>query len=351
MSGVADNITAPRSADADALLQTGVVDPRVLAGHLRGLSLADAAGEAITDVEVRGVLKHHSSGSRCTLELAVRTAGRWRPVIAKIYNKDHADALPIMKAIAQSGFGPQDEWSIPQPLAYVPSLQCLLLEKVEGVRAEDVFKTGREDAHAAAAARAAQWLARFHARGPSVGQPLTADEHLHSSSMQKYSDEIAEQGGPCAAKAATLLERLEALLPTLSAVPMSAGHASFSPAHVILAEKRTVVFDWDGYDVADPSRDVARFLAALRPVALRRFGSVNGLDRAAEVFRSTYLAASGPERARNLRFFEAATCLNMAKHTLSRSVHAEKEKDRDKKRRKAEAMLDAGFAVLDGEAR
>jgi len=132
-------------------------------------------------------------------------------------------------------------------------------------------------------------------------------------------------------------------------VPPCAGHASFSASHVILAHGRTVAFDWDGYDLTDPARDVARFLAALRPVALRRFGSVRGLDRAAEVFRTTYLAASQPELASNLRFFEAATCLNLAKHTLARSVHT--AKDRDKKRRKAEAMLDEGFAVLNGGAR
>ena len=185
MSGIADNMTASVSADAETLLQTGVVDPRVLAGHLRGLSLPDADGEAVTDVEVRSVLKHHSSGSRCTLEIAVRTDGRWRPAIAKIYNKDRSDALQVMKAIEQSGFGPQDELSIPQPLAYVSSLQCLLQEKVEGVRAEEVFKTGDQGAHAAAAERCARWLARFHARGPRLGQPVAADEYLNSSSMQK----------------------------------------------------------------------------------------------------------------------------------------------------------------------
>ncbi len=333
---------SPPLTDLERVLQTGVVDPTVLTKHLRGISLFGPNGEAVQEVQVRGVLKYHV-GKRCALEIAVRTGDRWRSLIAKMYRKDRSDVFQAMKGIEQSGFGPQDEFSIPQPLAYVPSLHCLLQEKVEGTRAEEVFETGDDRTRAAAAERCALWLARFQACAPKAGELLYANDFLNSKSMQRYSREIAKRGGPCADKAAALLQRLEDALASLSPVPMFAGHGSYAGGHVILAQGRTVVFDWDGYDVADAARDAGRFLAALRRPAFGRFGSVKALDGTAEVFLKIYLAASPPELTRNLRFFEAAACLNLAKHALCRPVPFWQEKQR-----KAEAMLDEGLAVLDG---
>ena len=38
---------------------------------------------------------------------------------------------------------------------------------------------------------------------------------------------------------------------------------------IILTEERTITFDWDSYDVADPGRGVARFLVALQRLAFK----------------------------------------------------------------------------------
>ena len=62
-----------------------------------------------------------------------------------------------------------------------------------------------------------------------------------------------------------------------------------SPSHVILAAGRTVTIDWDGYDVADPARDVARFIVALKRLALGSLSSIRALDAVADVFVQTYV--------------------------------------------------------------
>lgn len=333
---------SPPLTDLERMLQTGVVDPLVFTKHLRGVSIFGPSGEDVQEVQLRGVLKIHA-GKRCALEIALRTGDRWRSVIAKMYRKDRSDLFRAMKGIEQSGFGPQDEFSIPQPLAYVPSLHCLLQEKVEGTLADEVFETGDDRTRAAAAERCALWLARFQACTPQAGESLDANDFLNSKSMQKYAREIARRGGPCADKAAALLQRLEEALASLSPVPMCAGHGSYAAGHILLAGGRTVVLDWDGYDVADAARDATRFLAALRRLAFSRFGFIKALDGTAEVFLKTYQAAGQPELQRNLRFFDAAACLNMAKHSLCRPFPLWQEKQRQ-----AEAMLDEGFAVLDG---
>ena len=133
-------------------------------------------------------------------------------------------------------------------------------------------------------------------------------------------------------------------MPSLSPAKLCAGHGSFSASHIILGQGRTAAIDWDGYDLADPARDVARFLTAFRRSALGRLGSIRALDGTAEVFLNTYLAVGHPEVKKNLRFFEAATCLNLARHTLCRpGPRLQAKLD------KAEAMLDEGFRVLEGE--
>jgi aminoglycoside phosphotransferase (APT) family kinase protein len=335
---------APPLTDHETVLQTGVLDPLVMAGHLRGISPFDSSGETL-EVHVREVLKHHA-GKRCTVEMALHTEGGWRSFVAKIYRKDHSEVFHTMEEIRQAGFGPDDEFSIPQPVAYVASLECLVQEKVDGTRADEIFKTGDEQSRAAAAKRSALWLARFHALGPRTGSRTHAKDYLDSKSMQRYAQEIAARGGSLADKVAYLHERLVDGLTSLSPTALCAGHGSFSAAHVLLGPQRTVVIDWDGYDVADPARDVARFLAALRRPALGRLGSIRALDGTAEVFLNTYLAAGPPEVKNNLNFFEAATCLNLARHTLGR--HGA---DRPEKHDKAEAMLDEGLQILEGEPR
>ena len=150
------------------------------------------------------MLKHHP-GKRCTLEIAVKSGGRWHSLVAKICRKDRSDAFQAMQGIQQAGFGPQDEFSISQAFGYAPSLRCLLQEKVDGTPADDIFRDADEPTRAAA---------------------------------------------------------------SVSDVELRAGHGSYDAAHVYLSGNHTVTIDWDWHDVADPARDVARFLYSLRRGAL-----------------------------------------------------------------------------------
>jgi aminoglycoside phosphotransferase (APT) family kinase protein len=316
-----------------------VLDPISLVKHLRGVSRAPWNGRAVEEVRMR-VLKHHL-GRRCTLEIGLRTEKRWHFLIGKVYRKDRSQIFQTMERIQQVGFGPQDEFSIPQPIAYLSSLRLLLQEKVEGPLADEIFKTGDEHSRAVAAERCGLWLARFHTLAPKAGQVSCAKAYLDSGSMQRCSRDMTKQGGHLPGKAARLLQRLGEASSSLSPVEMCPGHGGYRATHVILVPGRTVTFDLDTYDVTDPARDVARFLSALRSLALAQLGSIRMLDGAAEVFLDAYLAAGPPDVKKNLCFFEAASCLKRAKQSLSRSVPHGQER--------AEAMLDEGLRVLDGK--
>jgi aminoglycoside phosphotransferase (APT) family kinase protein len=308
-----------------------VFDSAVLTKYLQGVSLGQWDRGTIEETRIVRVLKHHL-GQRCTMEIGVRTQNGWQFLIGKVYRDDRPDILRAMKRIQRAGFGPHDEFSIPRPLAYLKSLHFFLQEKVEGPVAKEIFKSGDERCRAAAAKRCALWLARFHEFGPKAGPIFDAERCL--GVLRERTRRIARLGGRCAEKAKRLLEWLEHAARGLQAVEMRAAHGSFSPAQLILAKVRTVTFDWDGYDVADPARDVARFLYALRRLALDQLDSVRALDGAAEAFLETYQAVGPTELQTNLLFYQAAACLKLA-----RTVAHWREK--------SEVMLDEGLSLLD----
>ena len=307
-----------------------VMDSAALTRHLRGISLGGWQEGAVEEARVVRVLKHHI-GRRCTLEIGLRTGSRWRFVIGKVYREERTDILHAMREIQEAGFGRHDEFSVPTPLAYLSSLHFFLQEKAEGPVAKEIFKRGDEQIRAAVAKRCALWLARFHVVGPKQGPIDTSERCL--SVLRERTRRIGRLGGRCAVKARRLLEWLEYECTRLREVELRAGHGSFSPAQLILTEVRTVTVDWDGYDVADPARDVARFLYALRRYALDQLDSVRALDGAAEIFRTTYQAAGPRDFQTNLLFYQVAACLKLA-----RTVAHWQEK--------SEVMLNEGLSLL-----
>ena len=313
-----------------------ILDPVALAKHLQSVWIGPWIGGVTNEIQV-SVLRHHVA-QRCTLEIGLRTENGWHFLIGKVYRKDRSDFFQTMKKVQEVGFGLHDQFSIPQPFAYLPSLRLLLQERVEGPTAQEVFVSGDERRHTETAEQCALWLARFHALAPHVGPKSPPRDYLSSKRMRQCRSDISNLDGSFAGKTDRLHHLLEDAATSLGPVDMCAGHGAYRPDHVILSPSRTIVFDFDTQDVADPARDLARFLVALRRLALE-LGSIRALDDAAEVFLETYLGVSQPGVDRNLRFFEAAACLKRARHALSHPV--------SHRRDKAEAMLDEGLRALE----
>jgi len=321
---------SPPVDDPDIPTLGTVLNPKELGKQLKLVSSSEW-WRALREVRIQ-VLEWRSA-KRCTFEIALRT-----DLIGKVYAKDRPNVYQVMETLTRAGFGPEADFSIPQPIAYVPSLRLLLQEKVEGIPAKLIFRRGDERQRAAAAERCAQWLARFHALAPPPGQVLDVEGILRRT--ERKSRLVSEEGGALAAKSAQLFGRLKAAASSLGRIPMCPGHGDYTPYQVILAEGRTVVYDWDLYVVADPTRDVAKFMVSLARQALHRLGSIRVLDGAAEGFLKTYLASGGHSQvAARLPFYKAIFCLSGA----NRDVLTKAPDWRDR----AEAMLDEGLRTLD----
>jgi aminoglycoside phosphotransferase (APT) family kinase protein len=308
-----------------------ILDPVRMEQLLRQV-LPDRWGP-VRDVRFQ-ILKHNRG--RCTFEIAWPGADGVRAVIGKVYATDRADIYRTMETIRRAGFGPDDEFSIPEPLAYVPELCLLLQEKVHGPRAKEVFLTGSERDRTDAAERAARWLARFQATAPPLEDADRADDPLQS--VEEWSQGLTDAGGPLADKAARLGEQLEVAARERRPIELCAGHGDYRSGQILLAEGRTVTVDWDRYDVANPIRDVATFVVALKRIGWKNPDSNAVLDRVAERFLATYLSSVSPEVRSNLQFYEAARCLQVASKDVARREAGWIGK--------ASAILDLGLALL-----
>jgi len=178
------------------------------------------------EARVRALKRHRL---RCTFEIVVRTERGWRSVVGKGCTTDRADVFATMAAPSQTGFGPEAEFSIPEPLACLPSLGVRLEEEIEGPSAKEILLKGRPPERLAAAERCGRWLGRFHGPAPRVATAV-------DPRCRRWADQVASVGEPLARKAADVGNAAAAVL---NQVPSKTP--SRVPARV--ADSRAVAFD------------------------------------------------------------------------------------------------------------
>src|SRR5205823_6698244 len=104
---------------------------------------------------------HKPGQGRCTFEITLGTTSGCYSLIGKVYADDRSDVYHTMVDIRRVGFGPEAEFAIPRPVAFLAPLHLLLCEKVTGTRATELIVDPNEGNRVLAAERCARWLARF----------------------------------------------------------------------------------------------------------------------------------------------------------------------------------------------
>ena len=188
----------------------------------------------LQDVELQ-VLKHHR-GKRCTLDITLQTSTGKHALIGKVYAKDRSDVYRAMKQIGQFGFGPEAEFSIPQPYAFIPELRLLLQEKVGGPLTKKILLNSGERGRTRAGERCACWLAHFHTQAPLSG-PVHV---LTDERMEDCVSRLAKRAGSLGDKARLLFDQLQSR--SVDCREMRACHLGYSYHQIILTETRVVTF-------------------------------------------------------------------------------------------------------------
>lgn len=290
---------------------SAVLSQETFRSELNRMFLSEWGGGVPDEIRLRPLKAHKD---RCTFEITGRTGNELHTLIVKVHDVDRSDIFVTMQTIAESGFGQESEFAIPQPLGYLSSLHVLFEEKVEGKWAMEIFLDGALDEQIATASHCGAWLARFHSQGPRLGsleQPLDYLPHI-----SRWSDLVKKFGNPFVAKSELLAQKLEAVVPVSSDLESSPGHGSYIPENVLVTESRTIVIDLDKCDVADPSRDLASFIISVRRLGLKQEGSMRTHDAAVEAFLDAYRTPRGDAAMRHLPFFVATECLHRAHRDL-----------------------------------
>jgi aminoglycoside phosphotransferase (APT) family kinase protein len=258
------------------------------------------------------VLKSHRR--RCTFEIALETERSRHAVIAKAYARDRVDILQAMEAFGRAGFGPEDDFSIPQPLTHLSGLGVRLEERVQGTSAKELFLRGNPQERGATAERCASWLARFQMVAPPLRGKVT-DPAVQLSRWQSWTDDVAAAHQGLGDKCRLLLQKLTAAVPPPGTFTYCASHGSYIPEHVLLCGRRTAAIDLDEHGMADPAREVAWFVISLQRLALKHLGSFHALDDLREHFLNAYVRV-GHEAIPHYGFYRAAECLHRGRRDV-----------------------------------
>ncbi len=310
-----------------------VLDEEEFKTELERLSVSQWHWGIPQEVSIKPLKAHKN---RCTFDVEVKTGTGRHHVIAKAHSLDRSDVFEAMKAVVQSGFGPESDFAIPRPLEYLPSIHVLFEEKIQGTRAMDVFLKGDLDEQKAAAKRCATWLAQFHAAAPRLGD-MSKLNRLPTTILW-WTDEVKGYGEPFASKVESLLCKLKAAMPASDAINRCLGHGSYIPEHVFLDGERTITIDLDEHGMTDAAQDIAWFVVSLQRLGLKQVGSIHVHDRAVEAFVEAYAATSDRDALRHLQFFKAAEFLHRVHRDLYGRITPIPEW--------AEIMLDEGIRAL-----
>ncbi|MFT4036563.1 MAG: phosphotransferase [Thermomicrobiales bacterium] len=221
-----------------------------------------------------------------------------QPVARTVYAKTYRDndegqrAFDLLTAFARWSADP-GVFSVPEPLAYHPDLQTLVLAEAPGTRLLDIVRQHDPGEAAAAVRRAARAVAAMH-RAPVRGPLLT--EMAHDKDAQ-FSDVAANLMSSYPQMAAEIADVAGEITAVFEEPELSPTHYDLKQGHILIDDGATTILDFDKMALGDPLIDVANVVATL---GAEREGSAKRAARRgnlAGVFVEEYFAAVPSEWA------------------------------------------------------
>jgi DNA-binding response OmpR family regulator len=269
-------------------------------------ALAEVFGEPVEVLAVAVV--RHQPGRRCTLryELQRRGTANSQRIYAKTYVSRRTAARvhrTLSAAAAANGV------RFPEPLGYLPRLHLVLQARLEGRSATPRLLAGDE----ALASRIAEIAFALH----TSNAKLEGNHRLHHE-LASLDARVAGLPPDLAARAQDHRAAAEAALTPLR-WRRRPVHRDFHEGQVVVdANGRLGLLDVDNAAISEPAVDVARFLARLQLLALKKPESRAAVAASAAAFRTTYFSLDRQLDRRLLRALEATTLLRLACLDLER---------------------------------
>jgi hypothetical protein len=213
-------------------------------------------------------------------------------VIAKMFTDDLGPrSFQAITHLWNSGFNRQSPCQVPEPLAFYPDLNFLLMRYASGDPVRNALDRESDLNLAECCRRAAEFLVELHRSKIIFGNP---EAEWHSLKLFRLATRVIK----AAAAQPEHLEMIRSLfrqvndrvlkLPARRRLVQT--HGRYHHDHVFISPAATVVIDLDRCCPSDPGKDVAEFVSVLRSTCFKHGGDMARVEEATSAFLREYLA-------------------------------------------------------------
>jgi aminoglycoside phosphotransferase (APT) family kinase protein len=255
-------------------------------------------------LECKTTIVQNTGTGRLTLRYDVENG---QTLYAKLYTDELGPhSYNVMKQLWDNGFGASSRYQVPEPLAYLPEHNFVLMRSVSGYPLAGALNgEGPLDLIEGCRA-AARWLAAFHRSSIRVGEP---EADWDSLKIFRVSVRLIKAAATRPEERSVLLDSMHALKARIKEFPangpVAQTHGRYHHEHVFIDGDRVAIIDLDRSRPTNPAKDVAEFLRVLRMSAYRSHPDMKRADEATNAFLEEYLAQV-PEAAASLPYYWSA---------------------------------------------
>jgi aminoglycoside phosphotransferase (APT) family kinase protein len=226
---------------------------------------------------------------------------------AKLYTDElGAHSYAVMKNLWDNGFDRASRFQVPEPLAFLPDHNFVLMRSVAGSPLADALN-GKGPLDLIEGCReAARWLAAFHRSSIRVGE---LEPDWDSLKIFRICVRLIKAAATRTEERDDLLDSMHVLKARIKDFPargpIAQTHGRYHHEHVFIGGGVVSVIDLDRSRPTNPAKDVAEFLRVLRMSAFRSAPDMSRADEATEAFLDEYLSEV-PEVADSLPYYWSA---------------------------------------------
>jgi aminoglycoside phosphotransferase (APT) family kinase protein len=233
--------------------------------------------------------------------------GSDQALYAKLYTDELGPhSYAVMKELWDHGFGRNSRFQVPEPLAFLPEHNFVLMRGVAGQPLGAALNGNGSVDLIEGCRKAARWLAAFHRSSVRVGE---TEPDWDSLKIFRVSVRLIKAAATRPEERSALLDYMHSLKARLKDFPANAPvaqtHGRYHHEHVFISGDQVSVIDLDRSRPTNPAKDVAEFLRVLRMSAFRTHPDMRRADEASGAFLDEYLSQL-PEVATSLPYYWSA---------------------------------------------